>query len=105
SHSLISIKTMSSILNALRSAPTPTRHFTSLQIVASSRSQSAAGFNPEHHPVILQQLVESLSPDSFVTSSSEASTTTSAAAVKDSLSGKTLTSQASQRQAGSQAEH
>ncbi|KAF9171710.1 hypothetical protein BGX21_004728 [Mortierella sp. AD011] len=95
---------MSSILNALRSAPTPTRHFTSLQIVASSKSQSAAGFNPEHHPVILQQLVESLSPDSFVTSSSEASTNTTTAAVKDSLSGKTLTSQASHRQTGSQAQ-
>ncbi|KAF9114257.1 hypothetical protein BGX27_011308 [Mortierella sp. AM989] len=86
---------MSSILNVLRSAPTPTRHFTSLQVVAT-------GFNPEHHPIVLQQLVESLSPSSFVTSSSEAA---SAAAIKDSLSGKPLTGQGFQRPVGGQAEH
>ncbi|GJJ70434.1 hypothetical protein EMPS_02783 [Entomortierella parvispora] len=72
---------MSSILNVLRSAPTPTRHFTSLQIVSSVKSQSSA-FNPEHHPIVLQQLVESLSPKSYLASSSTAS------AVKESFSGK-----------------
>lgn len=76
---------MSSILNAIRSAPTPTRHFTSLQIVATTKTQTAA-FNPEHHPIVLQQLVESLSPSAYVTSSKATS-----AAVKDSLSGKTVT--------------
>ncbi|KAF9574950.1 hypothetical protein EC968_004951 [Mortierella alpina] len=80
---------MSSILNVLRSAPTPTRHFTSLQVVSSAKTQSSA-FNPEHHPIVLQQLVESLSPTSFVASAKNSTTTTAAsAAVKDSLSGKT----------------
>ncbi|KAF8978066.1 hypothetical protein BGZ46_006846 [Entomortierella lignicola] len=91
---------MSSILNVIRSAPTPTRHFTSLHIIASSRSQSA-GFNPEHHPIVLQQLVESLSPTSFVAPSSEVTSN----AAKESLSGKDLASQASQPSAGSQAKH
>ncbi|KAF9288212.1 hypothetical protein BGZ68_000675 [Mortierella alpina] len=79
---------MSSILNVLRSAPTPTRHFTSLQVVSSARTQSSA-FNPEHHPIVLQQLVESLSPNSFV--ASVKNSTAASAAVKDSLSGKTTT--------------
>ncbi|KAG0206666.1 hypothetical protein BGX28_001914 [Mortierella sp. GBA30] len=77
---------MSSILNVLRSAPTPTRHFTSLQVVSSAKTQSAA-FNPEHHPIVLQQLVESLSPKSFVASAKNSAA--ASAAVKDSLSGKT----------------
>ncbi|KAF9957311.1 hypothetical protein BGZ72_001949 [Mortierella alpina] len=77
---------MSSILNVLRSAPTPTRHFTSLQVVASAKTQSSA-FNPEHHPIVLQQLVDSLSPSSFVTSAKNSSA--ASVAVKDSLSGKT----------------
>ncbi|KAF9980206.1 hypothetical protein BGZ75_008701, partial [Mortierella antarctica] len=77
---------MSSILNVLRSAPTPTRHFTSLQVVSSAKTQSSA-FNPEHHPIVLQQLVESLSPNSFVASAKNS--TAASAAVKDSLSGKT----------------
>ena len=76
---------MSSILNVLRSAPTPTRHFTSLQIVSSAKSQSSA-FNPEHYPIVLQQLVQSLSPSAYLSSTSAAS------AVKDSFSGKTATS-------------
>ncbi|KAF9967764.1 hypothetical protein BGZ70_008316 [Mortierella alpina] len=80
---------MSSILNVLRSAPTPTRHFTSLQVVSSAKTQSSA-FNPEHHPIVLQQLVESLSPKAFVASAKTSSTGVSAA-VKDSLSGKTTT--------------
>ncbi|KAF9438166.1 hypothetical protein BGZ76_009456 [Entomortierella beljakovae] len=87
---------MSSILNVLRSAPSPTRHFTSLQIVATSRAQSAT-FNPEHHPIVLQQLVDSLSPSSFVTPSTEA-TSASSGAIKDSFSGKTP-----QNQSGSEA--
>ncbi|KAF9930650.1 hypothetical protein FBU30_000190, partial [Linnemannia zychae] len=77
---------MSSILNALRQAPTPTRHFTSLQIVSSSaRSNSSTHtFNPEHHPIVLQQLVESLSQESFITSGNP----TNSATVKNSISGK-----------------
>lgn len=59
---------MSSILNVLRQAPTPTRHFTSLHVVASTRT-SAAAFNPEHHPIVLQQLVESLSPSAYISKS------------------------------------
>ncbi|KAI1310283.1 hypothetical protein EDD11_003752 [Mortierella claussenii] len=91
---------MSSILNVLRSAPTPTRHFTSLNIVSSTgRSQSAAaaatGFNPEHHPIVLQQLVESLSPAAYVSSSSSAS---ASAAARDSLSGKTVDAIASRHE-------
>ncbi|KAF9351638.1 hypothetical protein BGX34_000439, partial [Mortierella sp. NVP85] len=81
---------MSSILNAIRSAPTPTRHFTSLQVVATTRTQTAA-FNPEHHPIVLQQLVESLSPSSYRSADTAAS-----AAIKDSLSGKTVTRQVPQ---------
>ncbi|KAG0291475.1 hypothetical protein BGZ96_005170 [Linnemannia gamsii] len=73
---------MSSILNVLRQAPTPTRHFTSLQIVSSVKAGSSpAAFNPEHHPIVLQQLVESLSPKSFVTAGN------TSAAVKESISG------------------
>ncbi|KAF9904426.1 hypothetical protein EC991_002700 [Linnemannia zychae] len=73
---------MSSILNVLRQAPTPTRHFTSLQIVSSVKAGSSASntFNPEHHPIVLQQLVESLSPNSFLTSGTSA-------AVRESISG------------------
>ncbi|KAF8928228.1 hypothetical protein BGZ58_009801 [Dissophora ornata] len=93
---------MSSILNVLRSAPTPTRHFTSLQIVSSGRSQSSA-FNPEHHPIVLQQLVDSLAPSSFVTASSTEANAASNA-VKDSLSGKTPSAGTSQA-SGSQAAH
>ncbi|KAF9182896.1 hypothetical protein BGZ51_004372 [Haplosporangium sp. Z 767] len=75
---------MSSILNVLRSAPSPTRHFTSLKVTSSAKNQSIA-FNPEHHPIVLQQLVESLNPNSFMasTSSGDAANT---AAVKESLS-------------------
>ncbi|KAG0368735.1 hypothetical protein BGZ54_001274 [Gamsiella multidivaricata] len=81
---------MSSILNVLRSAPTPTRHFTSLQIASTVKSQTTA-FNPEHHPIVLQQLVESLSPSSFV--STEATSAATATTVKNSLSGTSLGSQ------------
>ncbi|KAG0050945.1 hypothetical protein BGZ83_004277 [Gryganskiella cystojenkinii] len=78
---------MSSILNVLRSAPTPTRHFTSLQIVTSAKTQSAA-FNPEHHPIVLQQLVQSLSPSAYLSSTSASAA--ASVAVKESLSGKTV---------------
>ena len=78
---------MSSILNVLRSAPTPTRHFTSLQIVSSVKAHSSA-FNPEHHPIVLQQLVESLSPSAYLSSTSATS------AVKESFSGKVATNAA-----------
>ncbi|KAG0098529.1 hypothetical protein BGZ93_011207 [Podila epicladia] len=61
---------MSSILNVLRQAPTPTRHFTSLHVVASTKvPSSSSAFNPEHHPIVLQQLVESLSPSAYVSNS------------------------------------
>ncbi|KAG0332668.1 hypothetical protein BG000_009827 [Podila horticola] len=60
---------MSSILNVLRQAPTPTRHFTSLHVVASTKVTSSSAFNPEHHPIVLQQLVESLSPSAYISNS------------------------------------
>ncbi|KAG0072681.1 hypothetical protein BGZ90_011839, partial [Linnemannia elongata] len=89
---------MSSILNVLRQAPTPTRHFTSLQIVSSVKgSSSPAAFNPEHHPIVLQQLVESLSPNSFIT---PATTGSNSAVVRESFSGNVAAaSQGSQVQA------
>ncbi|KAG0256429.1 hypothetical protein BG011_004506 [Mortierella polycephala] len=85
--------TMSSILNVLRSAPTPTRHFTSLKMTSSVKNQPIA-FNPEHHPIVLQQLVKSLNPNSFMaaTSSGRAANT---AAVKKSLSDRTATARES----------
>ncbi|KAG0198814.1 hypothetical protein BGX28_007787 [Mortierella sp. GBA30] len=52
---------MSSILNVLRSAPTSTRAFTSINIAPVSSSAKTA-FHPEHHPIVLQQLVQSLTP-------------------------------------------
>ncbi|KAI1318440.1 hypothetical protein EDD11_006524 [Mortierella claussenii] len=62
---------MSSILNAFRSAPaTPARHFTSLNISSASSVKSA--FHPEHHPIVLQQLVESLAPKVSDTATSSA---------------------------------
>ncbi|KAF9099179.1 hypothetical protein BGX29_007272 [Mortierella sp. GBA35] len=89
---------MSSILNVLRQAPTPTRHFTSLQIVSSVKATSTT-FNPEHHPIVLQQLVESLSPNAFVAPSS-----TTSAAVKDSFSGNATAAAAVGSQCGPQAQ-
>ncbi|KAF9358656.1 hypothetical protein BGX26_001221 [Mortierella sp. AD094] len=54
---------MSSIMNAFRSAPSPTRHFTSFNISHISSAPSVkTAFHPEHHPIVLQQLVESISP-------------------------------------------
>ncbi|KAG0234196.1 hypothetical protein BGW42_006834 [Actinomortierella wolfii] len=55
---------MSSIAHVLRSAPSRTRHFTSLQLSTPSKP----AFNPEHHPIVLQQLVESLNPQSGTSS-------------------------------------
>ncbi|KAF9161305.1 hypothetical protein DFQ27_003339 [Actinomortierella ambigua] len=55
---------MSSIAHVLRSAPSRTRHFTSLQLLTSPKT----AFNPEHHPIVLQQLVESLNPQSGTSS-------------------------------------
>ncbi|KAG0045570.1 hypothetical protein BGZ83_009232 [Gryganskiella cystojenkinii] len=49
---------MSSILNAIRSSSTSTRGFTSLNIASATSSKNA--FHPEHHPIVLQQLVQSL---------------------------------------------
>ncbi|KAF9119546.1 hypothetical protein BGW39_000227 [Mortierella sp. 14UC] len=91
---------MSSILNVLRQAPTPTRHFTSLQIASSVKTGSNASsnaFNPEHHPIVLQQLVESLSPNSFLTSGTSA-------AVKESISGNVAAAAAVAGSQGSQAQ-
>ncbi|KAF9899004.1 hypothetical protein BX616_003368 [Lobosporangium transversale] len=51
---------MSSILNAFRSAQAPARHFAAPTIASSSTLKSA--FHPEHQSVVLQQLVESISP-------------------------------------------
>ncbi|ORZ09130.1 hypothetical protein BCR41DRAFT_424316 [Lobosporangium transversale] len=69
-------------------APSPTRYFTSLQVGTVTRTQSAsAGFNPEHHPIVLQQLVESLSPSEFVAPLS-ASSNAKEAMAKGSLSDK-----------------
>ncbi|KAG0330099.1 hypothetical protein BG004_002179 [Podila humilis] len=60
---------MSSILNVIRQAPTPTRHFTSLNVVSKgTKNSSQAAFNPEHHPIVLQQLVESISSNAYYTS-------------------------------------
>ncbi|KAF8942523.1 hypothetical protein BGZ47_006411, partial [Haplosporangium gracile] len=91
---------MSSILNVLRQAPTPTRHFTSLQIISSVKtSSSPAAFNPEHHPIVLQQLVESLSPNSFITPAAMGS---KSAAVKESISGNVAAAAAAVASQGSQ---
>ncbi|KAF9429862.1 hypothetical protein BGZ94_009190 [Podila epigama] len=77
---------MSSILNVIRQAPTPTRHFTSLQVVASSKVSSTS-FNPEHHPIVLQQLVQSLSSSAYPsTAESQASDIFSQAASSSSSS-------------------
>ncbi|KAF8940604.1 hypothetical protein BGZ58_005563 [Dissophora ornata] len=61
---------MSSMLNAFRSAQTPARQFTSLNIASASSIKSA--FHPEHHPIVLQQLVESIAPKANAASSSVA---------------------------------
>ncbi|KAF9425531.1 hypothetical protein BGZ76_003201 [Entomortierella beljakovae] len=54
---------MSSILNALRSAPSPARQFATLNVAHISVATSVkTAFHPEHHPIVLQQLVESISP-------------------------------------------
>ncbi|KAG0304705.1 hypothetical protein BGZ98_005149 [Dissophora globulifera] len=66
---------MSSILNAFRSAQTPTRQFTSLNIASVSTAKGS--FHPEVHPIVLQQLVESVTPRVNATV---------AAAAKESLS-------------------
>ncbi|KAF9926936.1 hypothetical protein BGZ67_007826 [Mortierella alpina] len=66
---------MSSILNALRSAPISTRSaFTSINIAPVSSSAKTA-FHPEHHPIVLQQLVQSLTPAAGSTATSAAATT------------------------------
>ncbi|KAG0353718.1 hypothetical protein BGZ54_002088, partial [Gamsiella multidivaricata] len=73
---------MPSILNAIRSAtPSPARQFTSLNIASSTSIKSA--FHPEHHPIILQQLVESISP--------RAQNVASDSVVRDALSKTTST--------------
>ncbi|KAF9903373.1 hypothetical protein EC991_003874 [Linnemannia zychae] len=51
---------MSSIMNAFRQAQTPARSFTSITIPTTATVKSA--FHPEHHPIVLQQLVQSLTP-------------------------------------------
>ncbi|KAF9204699.1 hypothetical protein BGZ59_000905 [Podila verticillata] len=45
-------------MNAFRSASTPARHFTSLNIASSVSTKTA--FQPELNPVVLKQLVDSL---------------------------------------------
>ncbi|KAF9281728.1 hypothetical protein BGZ68_006454 [Mortierella alpina] len=65
---------MSSILNALRSAPISTRSaFTSINIAPASSAKTA--FHPEHHPIVLQQLVQSLTPAAGSNATSAAATT------------------------------
>ncbi|KAF9392906.1 hypothetical protein CPB97_007432 [Podila verticillata] len=49
---------MSSMMNAFRSASTPARQFTSLNIASSVSTKTA--FQPELNPVVLKQLVDSL---------------------------------------------
>ncbi|KAF9928670.1 hypothetical protein FBU30_002191 [Linnemannia zychae] len=51
---------MSSIMNAFRQAQTPARSFNSITLPATASIKSA--FHPEHHPIVLQQLVQSLNP-------------------------------------------
>ncbi|KAF9189557.1 hypothetical protein BGZ51_009452 [Haplosporangium sp. Z 767] len=66
---------MSSILNAMRSAPTTTRPFNLLSV--SSACSSKTAFHPEHQTILLQQLAQSLSPASAagsVSSSAKAAT-------------------------------
>ncbi|KAF9093905.1 hypothetical protein BGX29_009751 [Mortierella sp. GBA35] len=58
---------MSSIMNAFRSAQTPARNFTSVTLPTTATIKSA--FHPEHHPIVLQQLVQSLTPKTPVASS------------------------------------
>ncbi|KAF9110255.1 hypothetical protein BGX27_006598 [Mortierella sp. AM989] len=54
---------MSSIMNAFRSAPSPTRPFTSFNIANISAAPSVkTALHPEHHRIVLQQLAESISP-------------------------------------------
>ncbi|KAF9996357.1 hypothetical protein BGZ80_008349 [Entomortierella chlamydospora] len=54
---------MSPITNAFRSASSPARHFTSFNVShISTASTVKTAFHPEHHPIVLQQLVESISP-------------------------------------------
>ncbi|KAF9579197.1 hypothetical protein BGW38_004637, partial [Lunasporangiospora selenospora] len=88
---------MSSIVNVLRSAPTPTRHFTSLNVVTSAKQS----FNPEHHPIVLQQLVDSLKPNAYLSSispapvaSGSASTNASAAANSEAIAAATAVARA-----------
>ncbi|KAF9120982.1 hypothetical protein BGW39_010936 [Mortierella sp. 14UC] len=66
---------MSSIMNAFRQAQTPVRSFTSITIPTTGTVKSA--FHPEHHPIVLQQLVQSLTP---------VVKTPASAAVRESLS-------------------
>ena len=61
---------MSSIMNAFRQAQTPARSFTSITIPTTATVKSA--FHPEHHPIVLQQLVQSLTPVNKAAASSPA---------------------------------
>ncbi|KAG0037013.1 hypothetical protein BGZ82_003306 [Podila clonocystis] len=54
---------MSSMMNAFRSATTPARHFTSLNITSSVSTKAA--LQPELNPVVLKQLVDSLNTASI----------------------------------------
>ncbi|KAG0266474.1 hypothetical protein BG011_002265 [Mortierella polycephala] len=74
---------MSSILNAIRSAPTATRPFTLLN--ASSASTSKTAFHPEHQTIVLQQLAQSLSPANAAGSASS-SAKSAASVARKSLS-------------------
>ncbi|KAF9307208.1 hypothetical protein BGZ74_009041 [Mortierella antarctica] len=57
---------MSSMMNAFRSAATPARHFTSLNITSSVSTKAAV--QPELNPVVLKQLVDSLNTASVSSS-------------------------------------
>jgi hypothetical protein len=61
---------MSPIVNAFRQAQTPARSFASITIPTTATVKSA--FHPEHHPIVLQQLVQSLTPVATKTPASAA---------------------------------
>ncbi|KAG0327810.1 hypothetical protein BG004_002674 [Podila humilis] len=58
---------MSSMMNAFRSATTPARGFTSLNITTSITNKAPLSSSSELNPVVLKQLVESLNSSSVAT--------------------------------------
>ncbi|GJJ70390.1 hypothetical protein EMPS_02739 [Entomortierella parvispora] len=83
---------MSSILNAIRSAPTSTtRGFTSLNIASATVAPKSA-FHPEHHPIMLQQLVQSLANKPAATSSVASASKTAMSSGNHAYSSSSVTS-------------